>query len=78
MMPSRHERSMQAVNLGLAANLLLAVVKTTAGIIGHSAALLADGINSTSDVVFYVIVRVFMSLANKPADREHPYGHNQM
>jgi cation diffusion facilitator family transporter len=69
---------MQAVNLGLAANLLLAVVKTTAGIIGHSAALLADGINSTSDVVFFVIVRVFMALANKPADREHPYGHNQM
>ncbi len=74
----RHQRSMRAVNLGLGANLLLAAVKTAAGILGHSSALLADGVNSTSDVVFFVIVRVFMSFAGKPADREHPYGHNQM
>ncbi len=77
-MEFRHKRSMLAVNLGLAANLVLAVVKTAAGILGHSAALLADGVNSTSDVVFFVIVRVFMAFAGKPADREHPYGHNQM
>ncbi len=74
----RHQLSLRAVNLGLGANLLLAAVKTTAGILGHSSALLADGINSTSDVVFFVIVRVFMALAGKPADREHPYGHSQM
>lgn len=78
LMETRHKRSMQAVNLGLAANFLLAVVKTAAGILGHSAALLADGVNSTSDVVFFVIVRVFMAFAGKPADREHPYGHQQM
>lgn len=74
----RYQRSMLAVNLGLVANLLLAAVKTAAGILGHSSALLADGINSTSDVVFFVIVRVFMALAGKPADHEHPYGHHQM
>lgn len=79
MLPEiRQKRSVQAVNLGLCANILLAVAKTTAGIMGHSSALLADGINSTSDTVYYVIVRIFMTLAGKPADREHPYGHSQL
>ena len=69
---------MLAVNLGLAANVLLSALKTTIGIIGHSPALLADGINSTSDTAYYIVVRVFMGLARKPADEEHPYGHSQM
>jgi len=74
----RDSRALAAVNLGLGANLLLAAAKTSVGILGHSPALLADGINSTSDVAYYVIVRTFMRLAHKPADEEHPYGHRQM
>lgn len=74
----REAQSLLAVNLGLAANVLLAGLKTAIGIIGHSPALLADGINSTSDVAYYVVVRVFMGMARKPADREHPYGHSQL
>ena len=71
-------RGIFAVNLGLAANIGLAALKTFTGIVGHSPALLADGINSTSDVAYYIIVRVFMELSHKPADDQHPYGHNQM
>lgn len=74
----REQRSMFAVNLGLGANIALAALKTTIGIFGHSPALLADGINSTSDVAYYVVVRVFMGMAHKPADEEHPYGHRQL
>jgi cation diffusion facilitator family transporter len=74
----REQRSILAVNLGLGANILLAVLKTTIGVLGHSPALLADGINSTSDVAYYIVVRVFMGLARKPADDEHPYGHRQL
>jgi cation diffusion facilitator family transporter len=74
----RETRSLIAVNLGLTANVLLAALKTTMGILGHSPALLADGINSTSDVAYYVVVRVFVGLAHKPADDEHPYGHQQL
>jgi cation diffusion facilitator family transporter len=48
------------------------------GIIGHSAALLSDGINSTSDVAYYIVVKIFMKLAGEPPDNEHPYGHRQM
>lgn len=71
-------KNLSAVNLSLAANVLLAVLKTAVGIVGHSQALLADGINSTSDVVYLAIVRTFMRLAGKPPDREHPYGHRQL
>ncbi len=74
----REHRSLRAVNLGLGVNILLAGLKTTVGIIGHSPALLADGINSTSDVAYYVVVRIFVRLAHKPADVEHPYGHRQL
>jgi len=67
-----------AVGLGLAANVVLAVLKTAVGILGHSQALLADGINSTSDVVYYSVVAIFMRAARKPPDEEHPYGHRQL
>jgi len=73
----REQRVMRVVQLGLVANVGLALLKTIAGIGGHSPSLLADGINSTSDVAYYVIVAVFMRLARKPPDHEHPYGHNQ-
>lgn len=66
------------VNAGLGANVLLAGLKTTIGIVGHSPALLADGINSASDVSYYVVVKIFMKLAGKPPDHEHPYGHTQL
>jgi cation diffusion facilitator family transporter len=74
----RDEKSMFAIQLGLLANIVLAVVKTTIGVTGQSSALLADGINSTSDVAYYIVASIFMRLAAKPADREHPYGHRQL
>ncbi len=79
--PMTHERdrkSLWAINLGLGVNILLAGLKTTFGVLGHSPALLAEGINSTSDVAYYIVASVFMRLANKPADNEHPYGHRQL
>jgi len=74
----QESRNILAVNLGLAANVLLAALKTAMGILGHSPALLADGINSSSDVAYYIVVAVFMRLARKPPDPEHPYGHSQL
>lgn len=64
--------------LGLLANFFLAVLKTSVGVIGHSPALLAEGVNSTSDVAYSLVVTVFVRIANKPADQEHPYGHSQL
>lgn len=67
-----------AITIGLITNLILAGLKTSIGILGHSPALLADGINSTSDVAYYLVVSVFVRMAEKPADDEHPYGHSQL
>ncbi len=62
----------------MGANIVLAFLKTSIGIIGHSPALLADGINSTSDVAYGIVISIFVRLSGKPADHEHPYGHDQM
>lgn len=74
----RHKKGILAVNVGLIANTLLAILKTGVGIIGNSPALLADGINSTSDVAYGIVVKVFMKFSSKPADEEHPYGHDRL
>jgi cation diffusion facilitator family transporter len=78
MTRERERKSIQAVNLGLGVNIFLSFVKTAFGILGHSPALLAEGINSVSDVAYYVVAGIFVRLANKPADTEHPYGHRQL
>lgn len=77
MTHDRDRKSLHAINLGLGTNIILAIVKTTFGVLGHSPALLAEGINSTSDVAYYIAASIFVRMANKPADSDHPYGHRQ-
>ena len=74
----RARQSNRVVILGLLSNIILAILKTGIGILGHSPALLADGINSTSDVAYTFVVSIFVRMAHKPADDEHPYGHSQL
>lgn len=76
-MSLRQSKAERVVNLGLGVNILLAAGKLFAGIFGHSQALLADGVNSTSDVIYLIVIKVFVRLSGKPADKEHPYGHYQ-
>ena len=73
----RKTRAEKVVNLGLSANIVLAVSKLAAGIAGNSQALFADGINSITDVVYFTVVKILVKLSGKPADAEHPYGHHQ-
>lgn len=73
----RRKAASLVVNLGIAANAMLAILKIGAGILGHSQALLADGVNSVADVVYFIVVRIFVTFSAKPADNEHPYGHHQ-
>jgi cation diffusion facilitator family transporter len=74
----RNRQTNWVVNTGLFTNILLAFSKLIAGSLGASQALLADGVNSVSDIVYYIVIKVFISLAKKPPDVEHPYGHTQL
>ena len=58
-------------------NLILSLTKCLAGIAGHSFALIADGIESLSDVVSSSVVTLGLWLAIKPPDEDHPYGHGK-
>jgi cation diffusion facilitator family transporter len=63
--------------LGIGINLSLALVKCATGLIGHSFALLADGVESFLDVISSSVVYWGLRLAIKPPDKDHPYGHGK-
>ena len=61
--------------VGIISNLLLSGLKITLGLIFHSIAILADGINNIADTSSSIILLIGFKLAAKPADEDHPYGH---
>ncbi len=63
--------------LGIIVNILLAITKGVAGIVGHSYALVADAIESASDIITSGVVAFGLRMAGKPADERHPYGHGK-
>jgi cation diffusion facilitator family transporter len=67
----------RAALLGLVVNLLLGVVKLVGGVVGHAFALVADSVNSLGDVVATLVVLFALRIAQRPPDREHPYGHSR-
>ena len=72
------ERKIQQVTLvGCLGNVVLMVCKLVAGVVGHSAAMIADAIHSLSDFVTDVIVLAFVRVSAKPQDKSHDYGHGK-
>jgi cation diffusion facilitator family transporter len=63
---------------GMAVSGALAAIKITAGLMGHSTAVVADGLESMGDVFASGIVLLGLTLAAKPADWDHPYGHGRV
>lgn len=63
--------------LGGVVNVVLLLFKFVAGIVGHSAAMVADAVHSLSDFVTDVIVLVFVRISTKPKDKSHDYGHGK-
>lgn len=61
----------------IAINIILAIVKVATGIVGGSYALIADGIESTTDIFSSLIVLGGLRLASKPPDQDHPFGHGK-
>ncbi len=62
---------------GAAVNASLAMLKILAGVFGNSYALIADGIESTSDIVTSLVVWGGLRVAITPADEKHPYGYGK-
>lgn len=71
------ERGLMVSATSIAANVGLALVKIVAGFVGHSYALVADGIESSADVLSSIIVWGGLRYSIRPADERHPYGHGK-
>ena len=70
-------RGLKASVISIASNFVLAACKCVAGVLGHSFALVADGIESLSDVFSSMAVYLGLRFAIKPPDETHPYGHGK-
>jgi cation diffusion facilitator family transporter len=73
----RLKRSLRATFIGLAANTVLTAAKFTAGILGHSHALVADAVESLADIFSSLVVWRGLVVAAEPPDEDHPYGHGK-
>ncbi|HXN76736.1 MAG TPA: cation diffusion facilitator family transporter [Gemmatimonadaceae bacterium] len=76
-MNSATRRSIRWAQAGLLVNALLVLVKLVAGIVGHANALVADAVESSADIFSSLIVWMGLSIAARPADEDHPYGHGK-
>ena len=76
-MTSAANRSIRWTQAGLLVNAVLVLVKLVAGIVGHANALVADAVESSADIFSSLIVWMGLSIAARPADEDHPYGHGK-
>jgi cation diffusion facilitator family transporter len=74
---SNLESGARVALLGMAINILLAVAKISAGVIGNAYALIADGIESALDIGGSAVIWGGLKVAARPPDETHPYGHGK-
>ena len=74
---TNEQMAMRAGRITIYVNVFLTVFKLIAGIVGNSTAMIADAMHTFSDLYTTVIVMVGVKLANRKADRDHPYGHER-
>src|SRR5512136_1617841 len=68
---------LMAAGVGMAVNFVLVIIKIATGIVGNSYALIADGIESTTDIFSSLVVWTGLKVSALPADEDHPYGHGK-
>ena len=73
----REKQIFKVTLAGGAVNVVLLAFKFIAGILGHSAAMIADAVHSLSDFVTDLIVLIFVHISGKPQDKSHDYGHGK-
>ncbi len=72
------ETAIRTTYFSIIGNFLLALIKGLAGVFGNSYALIADAIESTTDIFSSFLVFLGLKYANKPPDKNHPYGHGRI
>ena len=75
---SKEETAIKTTYFSLASNFILALIKGLAGFFGNSYALIADAIESTTDIFASLFVLFGLKYAKRPADKNHPYGHGKI
>ncbi|MFT3979543.1 MAG: cation diffusion facilitator family transporter [Ferruginibacter sp.] len=75
---SNQETAVKATYFSIIGNSLLAVIKWLAGYFGNSYAMIADAIESTTDIFSSLLVLLGFKYTNRPADKNHPYGHGRL
>ena len=73
----RNKEIYKVTLVGGAVNVILLAFKFVAGIMGHSAAMVADAVHSLSDFITDIIVLAFVRISGKPQDKSHEYGHGK-
>lgn len=73
----REQKIYRVTILGGIVNALLLIFKFVAGVLGHSAAMIADAVHSLSDFLTDLVVLAFVRISTKPADEDHDYGHGK-
>lgn len=73
----RFKKAEFAAMVGIVGNIILAILKAIAGVLGNSRALVADAAHSASDVAGSIAVYVGLKAAKRPPDEDHPYGHGK-
>ena len=76
-MSLQKKKAIQTVYLSIIGNVILAIVKGLTGFFGNSYALIADAIESTTDVIASIFVLLGLKYSTKPPDANHPYGHGK-
>ena len=77
-MTTTHEKTaIKATYFSIIGNTVLAIIKGLAGFFGNSYALIADAIESTTDLFSSFLVLFGIKYASRPADKNHPYGHGR-
>ena len=72
------QKAIRATYFSIVSNTCLALIKGVAGIFGNSYALIADAIESTTDIFSSLLVLFGLKYASRPADKNHPYGHGKI
>ena len=77
-METTREKEIVRITLwGSVVNVTLTALKFAAGILGCSAAMIADAVHSLSDLLTDFVVLLFVRISSRPADSDHPYGHGK-